>query len=924
MRNTKSKKLVGATMASAVLLMGGLAGCSKTESSEALVAEAKQFLQKGDTKAAVIQLKNALLKNPSDVDARLTLGALYNDTGDSVSAEKEFRKAAELGAGADKTVPGLANALLAQGQFQKVLDETATASAGKADLLALRGDAHLGLGQGDLAKQSYEQALQVNPKLGAALVGLARHALMQQDLDGAKRLAEQAATETPNDPAVWMFKGGLLRAEGKADEALAAYDQALKVKPGHRGANIEKAYIEIATGKFEAAQADINAANKATPGSLIVFYTQALLDHTQGKHAAAKESLQKVLRVAPDHMPSVLLAGSVEHALDSMPQAEQHLKKYIETVPGNSYARKLLVATLIKLGNINEAQAVLAPIMSEADKDPQVLALAGELSMHARDFGKATDYLERAAKMAPKAAAVRTSLAMSKLAQGDDARAIAELEESTRLDNKSTKAGTMLVLTEMRLKHYDKALAAASAMEAQQPKDPVVQNLKGGVYLSKGDSANARASFEKALALQPSYFPAAANLAQLEMKENKPEMAKKHLTAFLEKNKKSVEAMSGLAELAQLQGKTAEVTQWREKALAENPDEVIPALLLGSHYLRTGAKDKALTLARKFQVANPKNPELLDLLGQAQMANGDREGALESYSKLTGMMPKSPQAQMRLASVHMALNNPNAAADDLKKALALAPNFLDAQLAQAELSVRTGKFDDAMAIARQIQKQRPKDAVGFVLEGSVLQSQGKDALAVRPYEQAVALADNHTVAKTKLHSALARSGKTKEADARLAQWQKQAPNDAMLAMYSADTLLANKQYKEAIAQLEPMLKKAPNNPVLLNNLAWAYQQVKDPRALKTAEQALAGAGDSAAILDTLGNILVEQGNLKRGLGYLQTAVDKSPNDANIRLHLAQALAKSGDKAAARKELDKVMATKDFPKMDEARALQQTL
>ena len=76
MRNTRNKKLVGATMATAALLLGALGGCGKTQSAESLVAEAKQFIQKGDTKAAVIQLKNALLKNPSDVEARLTLGAL--------------------------------------------------------------------------------------------------------------------------------------------------------------------------------------------------------------------------------------------------------------------------------------------------------------------------------------------------------------------------------------------------------------------------------------------------------------------------------------------------------------------------------------------------------------------------------------------------------------------------------------------------------------------------------------------------------------------------------------------------------------------------------------------------------------------------------------------------------------------------------
>lgn len=923
MRNARNKKFVGATMASAVLLLGGLAGCGKTETSESLVAEAKQFIQKGDNKAAVIQLKNALLKNPSDVEARLTLGALYNGMGDAVSAEKEFRKAAELGAGPDQTVLGLATALMAQNQFQKVLDETAATSAGKSDLLVLRGDANLGLGKPDLARQSYEQALQVNPKSSAALIGMARHALTQRDMEGAKRLAEQAAADSPNDAAVWMLKGALLRAEGKPAEALAAYDQALKVDPAHRSANIEKAQIEIVMRKFEAAQADINAAKKGTPGSLTVLYTQALLDHAQNKHVAAKESLQRILRVAPDHMPSVLLAGSVEHALESMPQAEQHLKKYVETVPGNTYARKLLVSTLIKLGNISEAQAMLAPLMADADKDPQVLALAGELAMHARDFGKAADYLERAAKMAPKTAALRTSLAMSKLAQGDDARAIAELEESTRLDSKSTKAGTLLVLTEMRLKRYDKALAAANAMEAQQPKDPVIQNLKGGVYLSKGDVANARASFEKAMALDPTFFPAASNLAKLEMREKKPEMARKHLTAYLEKNKKSVEAMSGLAELAQLEGKAAEVTQWREKAQAENPDAVLPAMLLVNHYLRSGARDKALTLVRKFQVANPKNPELLDLLGQAQMANGDHAGALESYSKLTGMLPKSATAQFRLASVHMALNNPTAASADLKKALSLDPNFLEAQLTQAELAARSGKLDEGLAIARQIQKQRPTEGVGYTLEGSLLQGQGKDAQAVRAYERALVLSNNVLI-KTKLHSAMVRSGKASEADARLAQWKKQLPGDPVIAMYVADTLLANKQYKEAIAQLEPMLQKAPNNPVLLNNLAWAYQQVKDPRALKTAERALAGAPDSPSILDTLGNILVEQGDHKRGLGYLQTAVVKSPTDATIRFHLAQALAKSGDKAAARKELDQVMSSKGFDKMDEARALQQSL
>ena len=48
---------------------------------------------------------------------------------------------------------------------------------------------------------------------------------------------------------------------------------------------------------------------------------------------------------------------------------------------------------------------------------------------------------------------------------------------------------------------------------------------------------------------------------------------------------------------------------------------------------------------------------------------------------------------------------------------------------------------------------------------------------------------------------------------------------------------------------------------------------------------------------------VKNGNVIQGLAKLQQAVQLVPNQADPRLHLAKALIKAGDKAAARKELD---------------------
>jgi putative PEP-CTERM system TPR-repeat lipoprotein len=481
-----------------------------------------------------------------------------------------------------------------------------------------------------------------------------------------------------------------------------------------------------------------------------------------------------------------------------------------------------------------------------------------------------------------------------------------------------------LVQTEMNLKHYDKALVAAQALEKQQPDNPQVYNVKGAVYLVKGDMANARAAFEKALALQPTFFPAVTNLARLDMQDKKPEAAKQRFEKVLEKDKNNYGAMAALGELAMLQKHPEEATSWFEKGSNANPEAVVPAVKLGMQYLRTNQAPKALTLARKFLVANPTNPDLLELQGQAQVATKDASGALETYSKLVNVLPKSAAAQLRLAGAHMLLKNNAAAADDLKRAVELQPDFMPARMAQIELALRSGHPDDALARARELQKMNDKLPMGYAVEGDVMLAQNKPAEALPAYEKALAISKSPELL-VKVAQVMTMTGKGKEAEARAAQWVKDHPNDALVAMFLADRNLASKEFKPAISLLEGILKQNPNNAVALNNLAWAYQQEKDPRALGIAEQAFKVAGDNPGVMDTLGWMLVEQGNTTRGVPLLQKASGLAPNSPEIRYHLAVSLNKSGDKQGARKELTQLLAqNKQFAQIEEARALLKTL
>ncbi len=915
-------KLALATMVAA--LSTGLVACKKQESSEALVAQAKQYQQKGDANAAMIQLKNALQANPDDAEARYMLAVAYAETGDGATAEKEIRRAISLKYPSDKTAPVLARALLAQGQFQKVLDETAEeAKKNGVELTLFRVEALMALNKRDEAGAALDQALQAQPKNPLALAAKGRLLQITGDRDGAMRLADEALAADPKSPEALMFKADLLRAQQKFDEAITQYDKVLEAKPNHRSAYIEKAYLELSAGKYDKAQADLDKAKKITPGSMLVTYTQALLDFAQNKNAAAEESVQKVLRVAPDHMPTTLLAGAVALRQGSVQQAEQHLRKYLEKNPDNVYARKMLASALLKTGQSPDALSVLSPALKDGVDDLQVYALAGETYMQARDFGKASEFFEKATSKAPDSAALHMQLGLSQLQKGDQAKGMAELEAAVKLD-KTPQAGLTLTRAAMAYKNYDKAMATITALEKQFPDNAVVHDLKGLVLAGRKDLAGARASFEKAASLQPDYYSATGNLAMLAMTEKKPADAKAVLQRFLDKNKKSAEAMTALAALAAFEKNVPEATRWLEQAQAENPDAVAPATRLVAQYLATQQQQKALTLARKMQVAHPDNAELLDVLAKAQIANKDLNGALESYSKLAAAQPKNAAAQVALANVHMQLKNPGAAEDDIKKALQLQPDYPVAQIAYAELLFGKKQYDQALAQVRALQKKHPDQAAGYMVEGDILMRTGKAAQAVPLFEKAFSLAKNPDLL-IRTVNALREAGKTAEADKRVAQFIQQYPKDLRLQLFRAELSLRDKQFKQAAEQLEAMAKQSPDNPAILNNLAFAYQQTKDSRALPTAEAAYKLANSEPAIMDTLGWILVDQGDAKRAAQILQQASTKAPQSNEIRYHLATALFKSGDKAGARKEVEQALAGgAKFAQAEDARALLKQL
>ncbi len=904
----------------ATLLIGA---CGKNTNVSALIAEGKQAQAKGDYKTAVIQFKNALQTNPDNGEARYLLGLAYIYGGDPRSAEKEFRKALELKVDSAIVLPNLGKALLLQGEFRKALDDTVMDNAANqsAELLSVRGAAQLSLGKIEDAKASFEQALAKSPDSADALLGQARLSIVNKDSDGAMKLVDRVLEKSPKHLEGLLLKGDLLRAKNDNNAALATYQKVIDAYQENVPARLNMATIYIGTDKYDEAGKQLEAARKIAPQSPIAHYLQALIEFKQQNYAKSRESLQQVLKTAPGHLPSQTLAGAVEYTLGNYAQAEQYLKLVLERSPKNLYARKLLTASLLRNHQVLRAVEVLQPALQQAPEDSAILALAGEVYTQNNEFTKAAQFYEKASNIDPKNAQLRTGLGLSRLAAGDGDRAMADLEAATDLDTNKYQADVMLIMSHLARNEFTEAEVATGALEKKQPNNPLTFNLRGAAQVGKKKFPEARKSFEKALALQPTYFPAAMNLAQLDLQDKDPQAARKRFEAILEKDPNNLQALSALAGLSnQIKASPQEVVEWLNRAKKGNPTSSQPALLLARYYLGTGDKKKALELAVEAQAISPENPEVLDTLGLFQLSAGEKNAAETTFNKLVSVQPNSAMALVRLANAQYANENVKGATASLKKALEIKPDLLDALTAMVAIEIRAKRYPEAMTIVKKVQAQTPKSPLGGILEGDVRLADKQYAQAAAAYEKAYGVSRSGPLV-VKLHTALALAGKPDDGEARLVAWLKDNSSDATVRIYLADAYLKRQKYKIAIEQYEWIIKAQPQNLLALNNLAWAYQQVKDPRALQVAEQVYKAAPRSAPFIDTYGWMLVEQGQTDKGLGLLQQATTAAPDEQEIRFHYASALYRAGKKEEARIELERILASGvKFAQESEATAL----
>jgi tetratricopeptide (TPR) repeat protein len=269
------------------------------------------------------------------------------------------------------------------------------------------------------------------------LAGLA--ASRDDDLEQARAHYEQAIELSPEPYAEAFYNIGLLeRRAGRGEAAVAAYQEALRARPGYREAWNNLGLVLEDQGRTDEALQAFHRAIDLSDGYVAGRKNLAKCLSRMGRHAEAIEQLQALLRRTPGHRTSRLQLGVTLRRAGRAGEAVEVYRGLVREYPRYVRAWYNMGVALGALGHDDEARKAYQQAL---EHDPQHFASLKNLGLLESRHGLAAEaraHLSEALERAPADDEVRIKLAELHLGRGDYARCSVEarrvISQGARID----------------------------------------------------------------------------------------------------------------------------------------------------------------------------------------------------------------------------------------------------------------------------------------------------------------------------------------------------------------------------------------------------------------------------------------------------------------------------------------------------------
>ncbi|HIE28682.1 TPA: tetratricopeptide repeat protein [Candidatus Poribacteria bacterium] len=503
----------------------------------------------------------------------------------------------------------------------------------------------------------------------------------------------------------------------------------------------------------------------------------------------------------------LLLVFFLISAIPSFPQEsamdkkafEKAVKRYRKTVrkdEKNLELHRRMIESAYRANSISVPLYIYQESYKKHPNHPIVLYVLGYTHLTKgteESLTAAENYLKQALENEPNLVDAHAALGRCYLKQGQKELALEELEASIRLDHKFAPAYLDLARYYSSERSYQKAISNYKESLKLDEKSFEGHFELGEIYFDMKDYASAEGEFLKALTYARSEDEKVAKayykLGQIRAWQNRPEEA----IDFYKKGKRYASNPAPRYKLANIFLDVDNIQyaiRSLQSALALDPryaDEVGKLKDLSSNEVKDASAVETANIIKEMLVKNPNNSQLQYFVGKLQLKLGDTTSAKEHLEKAKELAPSDEEIRAQLGEVYERENEPEKATEEYKQA---------AELGKAQLPVLLHLAD-------------------------TYRKEGDEAKFIETVEQILAIDPKHPDLQFEL--AVIYERKANEEDRK-----------------NTDYLFA-----KAVERAHQAAMLAPNNGKYRLKLADLYAKQGKLKALKTYEEAIALAPNSA-------------------------------------------------------------------------------
>lgn len=747
--------------------------------------------------------------------------------------------------------------------------------------------------EGNFTKASLEfrNALQINSNGVEATYYLALISERRNDLPAAFGAFKRVLELDPKHLPALIKVGQYTLAGGQVTAALESAERALTLDPANAEAFALRAAVKLRQGSLADAEADVGRAAAIDAQNLSALAVLVGIRNKQGREPEALQLLDAALAQNPnaDGLRAVKL--QLLSNKGDLAGIETILREQISRNPHVLSSRIELARLLTTQGRKDEAEQMLRDGVTANPDDKELKLLLSQYLAEQRSPDLAATELQSYIAAAPEETAYRFALSSIYLGQRkfEEARnAVATLADPDDSGAVSLKARTRLAEIAYREGKVQDAEAMTTQILTAEPENADALLLRSTIRLDRKDNQNAIIDLRSILRTQP----------------------------------QSLVAMTRLAKAYAANGDSTLAIDTYRNALTLDPSDTDLRLELIEHLRSLGRESEARAEMEKIDDATSAKPEVLYAKAESLIEEGRLDRAEEIARRLlsTG---NAMHGHTLLGRILHTRGTTEEALAEFRLATAADPRASAPMTYLVAALSRANRVQDAATYLEGVIAADPQNATALALAGDVYFALGRPADAENALRASIAAAPAWEAAYLKLGSLFLRQGKTQEAAQTFRAGLERIPEQVELMLRLGMSQEQLGDYDGALASYETVLQREPAQTIAQNNMAALTADIwpTDPTRMEKARRIAEGFRNTnqPLLLDTLGWIQLQSGNVDDAIALLERAVRAKPDEPSLRYHLGRAYLARGDKARAKPELELAVASNaSYRGIDDAR------